>query len=300
MNTAPYPFVPRDDAALPLFAEGVSLVCWAYNEEALIGGFLDRAGALMDACCADYEIVVIDDCSTDATNAIVREKAAVNPRIRLYRNDVNRNVGYSCRRAISLAGKKYLFWQTVDWSYDIDRLRAFLELLKSYDVVLGVRRPPTRIRRWWARPVAALLQLLSLKHLTSRSDTVRKAAVSICNYVLIRLLFQVPLSDYQNVVFYRSAHIQAFTMESDSSFINPELLIKSHWLGRSIIEVPIDFLPRTAGEAKGTRIRTILKSVRDVFTFFWRWKLRGQCPRTGDGRIVRLDPKRWETASGAR
>jgi hypothetical protein len=293
MNNAPQP-CPAADAVLPLFDAGVSLVCWAYNEEALIGGFLDRAGALMDATCADYEIVVIDDCSTDATNAIIREKAAHNPKIKLYRNDVNRNVGYSCRRAISLATKQYLFWQTVDWSYDIDRLRAYLELLKTNDVVLGVRRAPTRIRRWWARPFAALLQLLSLKHLTSRSDTVRKAAVSICNYVLIRLLFQVPLSDYQNVVFYKSAHIQAFTMESDSSFINPELLLKSHWLGRSIVEVPIDFLPRAAGEAKGTRLKAITKSVRDVFTFWLQWKVLGRCPRTGAGRIVRLDPRQWE------
>ena len=113
--------------SLPKFDRSVSLVCWAYNEEDLIGEFLERANALMDKCVEDYEIVVVDDCSTDRTNQIVRDFAKRMPQVRLIRNERNLNVGMSCRRAIAAAGKEYLFWQTVDWSYDINLLRGHLE-----------------------------------------------------------------------------------------------------------------------------------------------------------------------------
>ena len=59
-----------------------------------------------------------------------------------------------------------------------------------------------------------------------------------------------------------------------SSFINPELLIKTHAQGARFLEVPIGFIPRQAGEAKGTKLRTIVRSVRDVFGNWFDWGLK--------------------------
>lgn len=277
----------------PLFDRSVSLLCWAYNEEVIIREFLLRINALMKACVVDYEIVVIDDCSTDRTNEIVRELQRDIPQIVLYRNETNRNVGYSCQRAIREAKKEFLFWQTVDWSYDISMLRTFLEFLKTNDVVAGVRRAPVSQRTGISKLVATVWQLFG-RHLTKRSDTLGKAFVSICNYLIIRTLFRLPLSDYQNVVFYRTSFIQPITTEADSSFANPELLLKSWWRGASIKEVPISFIPRTAGEAKGTKIKSILKSVRDVFGFWLKWVVFGGRGQVAKGVITRLNPAEWE------
>lgn len=279
--------------ALPLFDRGVSCLCWAYNEEECIKDFLLRINGLLRASAQDYEIVVIDDCSTDRTNEIVRELRGEIPQIVLYKNETNRNVGYSCQRAIREAKKEFLFWQTVDWSYDISMLRTFLEFLKTNDVVAGVRRAPVRQRGGLSK-VVATVWLLFGRHLSKRSDTLGKAFVSICNYMLIRVLFRFPLSDYQNVVFYRTSLIQSLKTEADSSFANPELLLKSHWRGASIKEVPISFIPRTAGEAKGTRLKSILKSVRDVFGFWLDWVVLGGRGTVTKGVITRLNPAEWE------
>jgi len=276
----------------PPFERGVSCLCWAYNEEELIADFLRRIDALLKASCADYEIVVIDDCSTDRTNAIVRALQQDIPQIALYRNETNRNVGYSCQRAIREAKKEFLFWQTVDWSYDISRLREFLEFLKTHDVVAGVRRAPVS-QRTGASKAIATLWLLFGRHMTKRSDTLSKAFVSVCNYLIIRVLYRFPLSDYQNVVFYRTRLIQSLKTEADSSFANPELLLKSWWRGASIKEVPISFIPRTAGEAKGTKLKSILKSVRDVFGFWLKWIVLGGRGPVRKGRITRLNPAEW-------
>ena len=98
MSAARYSAKLRE--SLPLFDRSVSWLCWAYNEEGLIEGFLRRADKTLRRTVRDYEIVVVDDGSTDRTNAIVAALARELPRIRLVRNEANLNVGLSSRRAI--------------------------------------------------------------------------------------------------------------------------------------------------------------------------------------------------------
>jgi glycosyltransferase involved in cell wall biosynthesis len=140
------------NSTLPKFDRSVSLLCWAYNEEVLIEGFLRRIHALLDSSCEKFEIVLIDDCSTDQTNSIARGLQPEIPQLRIVRNEKNMNVGYSCRRALGEARMEYLFWQTIDWSYDIEMLRTFLELLKEHDIVAGVRRRPVAVKSKIAKP----------------------------------------------------------------------------------------------------------------------------------------------------
>lgn len=257
------------------FDRSVSLVCWAYNEEELIEEFLQKATELLDMNISDYEIVIVDDASTDKTNSLIKDFQKRNPKIRLIRNEKNLNVGLSSKKAIGAASKDYLFWQTIDWSYDISNLRACLELLKNYDVVAGVRRRPVHATQPIVRAVLLMTSIFGFKHMSSRSDNFQKAMVSLINYLLIRFLYRVPLSDYQNVVFYETNFIQSLNQEAKSSFANPEYLIKAYWVGKRIIEVPIDFLKRTKGEAKGTKLGAIKASVTDVFKFWWLWRVKG-------------------------
>src|ERR1700730_11615788 len=101
----------------------VSLVCYGYNEEDSIADFFQRAVSLLESVVTDYEIVFIDDSSTDSAWDIAQRFARANARIRIFRNDRNRNIGYSFKRGVSLAQKEYICWQTVDWAYDLSDLR---------------------------------------------------------------------------------------------------------------------------------------------------------------------------------
>jgi len=273
---------------LPKFDRSVSLVCWAYNEEDSIAAYLERATRLIEETVDDYEIVLIDDGSTDRTYEIARVFQKKNPRLKIFQNECNLNVGISSRRAIQRASKEFLFWQTIDWCYDIENLREYLEYLKTCDIVQGVRRKPVQVRIKILKPFVALVRLFGIKHLTRRSDTISKAFVSVVNYLLIRMLFRVPLSDYQNVTFYPTSWIQSVKYESKSSFANPEGLIKSYWAGKSIKEVPINFIPRGQGEAKGTRIKSIMASVQDILTLWVKWVALGKRGRIQKGMIYRI------------
>lgn len=278
----------------PKFEHSVSLLCWAYNEEDSIETYLEKATQLMESSVEDYEIVLIDDGSTDRTYEIAKAFQEKNPRLKIFRNERNLNVGVSSQRAIQKASKEFLFWQTIDWCYGISNLREFLEYLKTFDIVQGVRRKPVAVRSKLVKPIAAVLKLFGMKHLTKRSDTMSKAIVSVVNYILIRILFRIPLSDFQNVTFYPTKWIQSIKLEAKSSFANPEGLIKSYWSGMSIKEVPINFLPRIKGNAQGTKLKSIMSSVKDICKLWFKWVVLNQRGVIKKGSISRLTPSEWE------
>lgn len=246
-----------------------SMLGWALNEEENLVAYLDRAEKLLRSATDDFELIFIDDGSTDRTLEIARTCQHTRPWLRVYANGCNRGAGFNAKRAISLACKDYLFWQTVDWSYDIELLARNFAYLREFDILQGVR-----------------LNALSLRNLAARSDNRRKAIVSLVNYLLVRLLFRLPLHDYQNVTVYPTRLIQSVVLESESAFTNPECLLKTWWKGASIKEVPVSFCKRQRGIANGTRLRAIWSSIQDIFSWWWQWIVLDKRPDHGSGHVT--------------
>jgi glycosyltransferase involved in cell wall biosynthesis len=247
----------------------LSMLGWALNEEDSVEEYVERAEALLRTLTDDFELIVIDDGSTDRTAEILQRCQRSRPWLRLHRNGVNRGSGYNTKIAISLARKRYLFWQTVDWAYDLKHLSSSLPYLADHDVLQGVREETLSWRGM----------------LTRRSDTAYKGLVSIVNYGLIRALFRLPVHDYQNVTVYPTALIQSVTLESESAFTNPECLLRVWWKGASIKEFPVPFRKRERGRAKGTRPRVIVRSIADILGAWFRWIVLGRRPDRGRGRV---------------
>src|SRR5712692_10284082 len=247
---------------------------WAWNEEDGIAEYIERAEKFLQTLTDDFELILIDDGSTDRTAEIVRHYQQARPWLRLHQNGRNRGSGYNTKVAISLARKDYLFWQMVDWSYDLSRLVEYLPRLgKDCDVLQGVRQGTVSL--------SGLLR--------RRSDTAYKGLVSIVNYLLVRVLFRLPVHDYQNVTVYPSRLIQSVTLESESAFTNPECLLKVWWRGATVREFPVSFLKRRRGVAKGSRPRVILRSIVDIFGWWFRWIVLGRRPDKGRGRVISFD-----------
>ena len=287
-------FAVPSQPSSPKFGRGVSMLAWAYNEEELIGEFVERALAMLEASLEDYELIIVDDGSQDRTWSIISAHAQANPRVRPLKQPKNTGVAQAASRAIHAATKEFLFWQTVDWSYDLSNFRRFLDYLGEYDMVCGVRRIPAPAGVGnLTRLSYGLRTLLGAQNLVRRSDNIYRGVISVTNYMLIRLLFQLPLSDYQNISIYRTDLIQRFNIESHSSFSCPELLFKGYWSGARIKEVPISFIPRNAGQAKGARVKSILQSITDIFTYWYRWIIRRQLGPRRQGSIRRLHPQEW-------
>ena len=105
------------------------------------------------------------------------------------------------------------------------------------------------------------------------------------NYLMVRLLFGLPLHDYQNVTVYPTKLIQSAALESESAFTNPECLLKMWWKGLRFKEIPVPFCKRQLGVAKGTHWRTILASINDIVHWWGRWILLGKRADHGRGQV---------------
>lgn len=256
----------------PAFRPGLSMLGWALNEEQNVADYVSRAEAFLASVSDDFELILIDDGSTDHTWAIMNELAASRPWLKPVRNDGNRGPGYCYRRGIAAASKAYFMAQTVDWAYDIDAFKPHFDELRRHDILQGVRPGE-----------------YSISTLRQRSDSLYKGVVSLTNYTLIRVLFRLPFDDFQNVTICPARLAQPLSLESEGSFTNPEVMMKLYWRGASFLQVPVRFQKRGRGTGTGTRAGAIIQSVLDIFGSWLRWVVfRGVADRRR-GTVTTVD-----------
>jgi dolichol-phosphate mannosyltransferase len=261
----------REPVVATAFRPSLSMLGWALNEEENVAEYVRKAEAFLASVSNDYELVLIDDGSNDRTWALAIELQATRPWLTLLKNDRNRGPGHCYRRGITAASKEYCMAQTVDWAYDIDAFRPVFSMLRQYDILQGVRPGE-----------------FSLGVLRRRSDSLYKGIVSLTNYALIRVLFQLPFADFQNVTVCPTRLAQALRLESEGSFANPEVMMKLYWGGASFLQVPVLFQKRGRGKGTGTRAGAIVKSVGDIFYSWFRWVVLGGYPNRGRGAVASL------------
>lgn len=254
------------------FRPSLSMLGWALNEEDNIAEYVTRAENFLRRVSDDYELIVIDDGSSDRTWSIMNELAATRPWLKPLQNKGNRGPGYCYRRGIAAASKAYVMAQTVDWAYDVEAFAPHFDQLRHYDILQGVRPGE-----------------YSLATLRQRSDSLYKGIVSLTNYTLIRALYQLPFDDFQNVTVCPAPLAQALPLESEGSFTNPEVMMKLYWGGASFLQVPVSFHKRGKGKGTGTRAGAIARSIGDILSGWLRWVVLRRYPVRRHGRVASVD-----------
>lgn len=117
----------------------LSIVIPAYNEEQRIGKTLDRICDYMKGS-GPYELIVVDDGSSDNTAGVVREAMEKHPAISLLQNGVNRGKGYSVRRGVLHSKGRFILMSDADLSTPIEEIeKLYKELEDGYDISIGSR-----------------------------------------------------------------------------------------------------------------------------------------------------------------
>src|SRR5439155_17654970 len=120
-------------------APTISFVVPCYNEEGNVRALIAAVRESAEALKVPYEVVVTDDCSTDASWAILKELAADDPRIRVQRLAANSGESAASWAGLKAARGKYLVTLDADLQNDPRELPKFLEALKQFDCVCGTR-----------------------------------------------------------------------------------------------------------------------------------------------------------------
>jgi glycosyltransferase involved in cell wall biosynthesis len=245
----------------------LSVVLPAYDEEANLPSLLERAVEVLPGITGDWEVVVVDDGSRDATAQVVAPYVDEHhPRVRLMRHA--RNLGYGAAIATGFAAARgdLVFYTDSDHQFDLAELGDFVAALGEADVVVGFR--------------------------VYRYDPVVRHVLAWGYNRLVRLLFRVRVRDVDCAykLFRRSA-LERIAIETPDFFVDTELVAKARRAGCEIVERGVRHYPRAAGRTT-VRPSDIPRTLRVVARMWRRIYLPGATARPLASDAVELLPAR--------
>lgn len=201
----------------------VSCVMPAYNEHEVIRHAVQRVQQALERLTADFEIVVVDDGSTDGTGGIL--DAMAGARLRVIHFPENRGYGRALRAGFATARHPLVFFMDSDDQFDPVDLGRLLALTADADIVVGYR--------------------------VTRGDGAVRELLSGGYNALVRALLSLNVRDV-NCAFklvHRDA-LASLGLTSDGYTINAEMLARAERAGLRIREVPVSHHPRRSGQSK--------------------------------------------------
>jgi glycosyltransferase involved in cell wall biosynthesis len=224
----------------------------AYNEEANIENTVTKALSILPGVVHQWEIIVVDDGSSDRTGPIVEAMAREEERIRLITHERNRGYGGALKTGLYNARYELIAFTDADGQFDLAEIDRFLETKEKTgaDLVIG----------YYLKRQVPLYRILGSKLLWEPS---------------VYLLFGLKVRDIDCgfKLIDRKVAEKIDDLESERGpFISSEFLIKAKKAGFKIVEIGVHHYPREGGKATGASLKVIVSGFQDLFRL-WR-KLR--------------------------
>jgi glycosyltransferase involved in cell wall biosynthesis len=230
-----------------------------YNEAEILDdtiGILLRDVASLPDVLRDVELIVVDDGSTDGSAAIAAQWAEREPRVKLVRHRWNAGVGAAIATGLAHATKDWFCVNCADRPFDTRDIARLRPLFETADLVVVSR--------------------------TDRSaNSPYRKLTSRVNYLLIRLLFRIPVADCQFVQFYRTAWLKDVEIISRGTLVPPELILRMVRKGARIAQARLPFHARPGGMAKCGHPKHAIRALEEMARLrlrLWREALGGAGP----------------------
>ncbi|MDQ7857246.1 MAG: glycosyltransferase family 2 protein [Armatimonadota bacterium] len=225
---------------------GISAVLPAYNEEAALPRTVAELRAVLAGLGGAFEIVVVDDGSTDGTGALADRLAAADPAVRAVHHPRNLGYGAALRSGFAAARLPWVFLMDADGQFDPAELPAFVESAAAgADFVVGYRPERadaghrTLYAKVWAWLMSALLGV-----------GVRDVD---CAFKLMR-----------------RSYLERMHLQAGGAFLSAEMLAKARRLGARFVERPVRHLPRRAGTSTGGNPRVLVRAFYELARLGWK------------------------------
>ncbi len=220
----------------------LSLFFPAWNEEDYVERAVTRAIAVLSRLSDDWEVIIVNDASTDRTKQVAEDLMRRHPQVRLVNHAVNLKLGGAMKTGFTHSTKDIVVYSDMDLPFDLDELERALHLLEylEADMICAFRFDRT-------------------------SEGPRRIVYSYVYNTLIRGLFGVQIKDvnFSFKVMHRRV-LEGIELKSEGSFIDAELVVKAIKRGFRVFQMGVDYFPRTRGVSTLASPAVIAKMVREL------------------------------------
>jgi glycosyltransferase involved in cell wall biosynthesis len=241
---------------------GLSVFFPAYNDSGTIASMVIRAVQAASELTPDYEVIVVNDGSIDATPEILDELARTYPHVRVVHHPKNRGYGGALQSGFRSATKEFIFYTDGDAQYD-----------------------PAELADLWAKmtPDADLVNGYKI----SRSDPVHRIVIGRVYHHVVSLLFGLSVRDVDcDFRLMRRSIFEKIDLEKSSGVICLEMMKKIEDAGFRIVEVPVHHYHRAFGKSQFFNFRRIAKTGVDVLRLWYELVILRQHQRPGVRPLV--------------
>jgi len=231
---------------------GLSVFFPAYNDSGTIASMVIGAVKAAAAVTPDYEVIVVNDGSGDATAQIADELARTYPQVRVIHHPKNRGYGGALQTGFRAATKEFVFYTDGDAQYD-----------------------PAELALLWARmtPDADLVNGYKI----SRADPLHRIIIGRLYHHFVSRLFGLKVRDVDcDFRLMRRSIFERITLEKTSGVICLEMMKKIHDAGFHIVEVPVHHYHRAFGKSQFFNFPRIAKTGVDVMRLWFTLVVRGR------------------------
>jgi glycosyltransferase involved in cell wall biosynthesis len=214
-----------------------------YNESRAIGNTVKKITRIAKELTGDYEIIIANDGSTDASGRIIDRIAEGNPRVKVEHLKRNTKFGGALRKGLSRARKEIIIYTDSDLPIDSDDIKAALSLLDGCDIVTAFSK-------------------------IKKGETIKRVIMSGVYNFLIQFLFKTNIKDINSgFKIYRRKVFENMELISNSPFVDVEIFVKAMKRNFVIKQYPIIFKHREAGKSYISRPAVVLATARDMLKF---------------------------------
>jgi glycosyltransferase involved in cell wall biosynthesis len=241
---------------------GLSVFFPAYNDSGTIASMVIRAVQAASELTPDFEVIVVDDGSSDATPAIIDELARTYAQVRAVHHPRNRGYGGALQTGFRSATKELIFYTDGDAQYDPAELKALWEhMTAEADLVNGYK--------------------------ISRSDPLHRIVIGRVYHHIVKLLFGLTVRDVDcDFRLMRRRIFERINLEKTSGVICLEMMKKITDGGFRIVEVPVHHYHRAFGRSQFFNFRRIGKTAVDVMRLWLALVVLRQHRREGVRPLV--------------
>ncbi|MBV9126704.1 MAG: glycosyltransferase family 2 protein [Verrucomicrobia bacterium] len=236
---------PTQDLADESMVSSISVIFPAYNEQLNIRKTVEQARAVLPEIAHRWEIIVVNDGSSDATAEICDELAEEDSRIIAVHHQGNKGYGAALKSGIMAARNALVFFSDADGQFDLYELQEVVRYANDFDIVAGYRG--------------------------KRRDPLPRLINAWGWNTLVRCLLGVRVRDIDCAFkLFRRQVFEQVQIRAVGAMVNTEILAQAKHFGMSIHEVKVTHFPRIHGKPTGANFGVILKAFRELFHLWWK------------------------------